>query len=221
MKTCSQCSETLELDRFDIQSTGKLGRRADCKDCRKRFTRSVPGLIKAIYSFQVRKSKLREYTSPNYSEAELLHWAEAQPLFHQLYTQWVAADYVTDLKPSFDRSNDYVSYRLDNLQVMTWAQNNQKNYASQLNGTNTKKNHAVDMLDMEGNFVERFHSVSDAARKFNGIPGNITSAILQRVIQRKQPNGSTRSYTVTNAYGHRWRYSTQPNLNKEQANAAI
>lgn len=221
MKTCSQCQLNLSLDAFDLQSTGRQGRRADCKDCRKRFTRSIPGLIKSLFSQQKQKSTRRGYAQPTYTEAQLLEWAEQQPQFHILYQHWVASDYLTDLRPSFDRINDYISYQLTNLQVMTWAENSRKGYDSQLNGSNTKKNHAVDMLDMEGNFVERFHSVSEAARKFDGIPGNITSAIIERLITRKNPDGSTRSYTVTNAYGHKWRYSTQPNLNKELTSARI
>lgn len=221
MKSCSQCQQTLPLDAFDEQKTGRQGRRADCKSCRKRFTRSMPGLVKAAFSFQKQKSHLRGYALPNYSEQELLEWAEAQPQFPVMYRKWVDSNYATNLKPSFDRINDYISYRLDNLQILTWEQNNQKGYASQISGDNNKKNLAVDMLDMEGNFIERFHSVSEAARRFNGIPSNIIGAIIHRTVTRKKADGSARTYNVTTAYGYRWRYSNQPNLNKEQTNANL
>lgn len=215
MKSCSQCQQILPLDAFDVQSTGRQGRRADCKECRKRFTRSVPGLAKALYANQKAKSIKRGHIPPRYTETELLNWIEAQPTFQHFYDAWVLSDYSSDLKPSVDRINDYKPYSLDNIQLTTWEQNNKRGRSDVKNGINNKPNLAVDMLDMEGNFLERFHSVSDAARRFDGIPTNIIGAINQRNITRKKADGSTRTYSVTTAYGYRWRYSHQPNLNKE------
>ena len=215
MKTCSQCNQTLPLEAFDVQTTGKLGRRADCKKCKKRFTRSKEGVVKEVFAYQKAKSKKREYLPPTYSEKELYEWAMKNPEFHLLYSAWVESGYSSKFKPSFDRLNDYISYKLNNIQVTTWNENNQKGYASQQDGRNTKKNLAVDMLGLQGNFIQRFHSVSEAARQFNGVPSNIIGAINQRVSVKKNPDGSTRTYTKSIAYGHRWRYSTSPNINEE------
>ena len=215
MKSCSQCQQTLPLDAFDVQSTGRQGRRADCKDCRKRFIRSVPGLVKTMYGNQKSSSNKQGHLPPQYTEAELLVWVQSRPKFQSMYDAWVTSDYLSDLKPSVDRINDYKPYSLDNIQLTTWEQNNKRGRSDVKNGINNKPNLAVDMLDMEGNFLERFHSVSDAARRFDGIPTNIIGAINQRTITRKKADGSTRTYSVTTAYGHRWRYSHQPNLNKE------
>ncbi len=128
---------------------------------------------------------------------------------------WVDSGYQSNFKPSFDRLNDYVSYRLDNLQIINWSENNQKGYSSQKMGENTKKSKAVDMLDKDGNFLERFPSVRAAARRFNGISSNIIGAIQGRQVVRKNPDGTTRTYTVFTAYGHKWRYSATPNQNME------
>lgn len=221
MKTCSQCQQTLSLDAFDLQTTGRQGRRADCRECRKRFTRSIPGLIKAIYANQKAKSVKRGYQAPQYTEAQLLEWVQNQPEFQSLYDDWVASNYSSALKPSVDRLNDYVSYQLDNIRLTTWQQNNSRGRFDVKQGINNKPNRAVDMLDMDGKFIERFHSISEAARRFNGIPSNIIGAITQRTVTRKKADGSTREYSITHAYGHRWRYSLQPNLNKEQTNATV
>lgn len=215
MKVCSQCNKTLPLDAFDLQKTGKQGRRADCKLCRKRFIRSQKGLIKECFSFQKAKSKKRGYTPPSYSEQELYEWALASPEFHLLYNDWVLSGYQSNFKPSFDRLNDRISYRLDNLQVITWNENNTKGIADQISGRNPKKNLAVDMLDLSGNFIQRFHSVSAAARHFSGIPSNIIGAINHRTSKKRNPDGSYRLITVTTAYGHKWRYSITPNNTSE------
>jgi hypothetical protein len=71
------------------------------------------------------------------------------------------------------------------------------------------------MLSLDGEFLQRFHSASEAARHFNGIPSNILGAINHRVSRVKQPDGTYREYTTSKAYGHRWRYSNIPNENKE------
>ena len=215
MKVCSQCNQQLSLDQFDRQSTGKQGRRADCKLCRKRFTRSKVGLVKATYSYQKAKSKRRGYQPPDYTEKELYDWAISQPDFHGIYDAWVLSGFQSRFKPSFDRLNDYVSYRLDNLRVVTWNENNNAGYASQLAGTNNKKSLAVDMLDLDGNFIQRFYSVSEAARQFNGVPSNIIGAINRRVSTKKNSDGTSRQFTKSKAYGHKWRYSTSPNSQQE------
>ena len=210
MKVCSQCKMELALHFFDVQATGKQGRRADCKDCRKRFTRSKEGLVKSLFTQQKAKAIKRGYAPPDYTEAELLAWAIASKQFHTLYWDWVGSNYNTKLRPSFDRLNDYISYSLSNLQVMTWAENSAKGHIDKVAGRNTKDSLAVDMLCLAGVFIQRFHSVSAAARHVGGVPTNIIGAINNRVSKR-----GDRSYTTVTAYGHKWRYSSVPNNNGE------
>ena len=215
MKTCSICKTDKPLDEFDMQSTGKLGRRADCKICRKRFNRSIPGLVKSMYGNQVQKSKRRGYQPPTYTEQELHLWVLWQHEFHPMYSKWVASGYRQDIRPSIDRINDYQSYTLENIQLVTHQQNTQRYLQDQKAGVNTKHTLAVDMLDLSGNFIERFYSISEAARRFNGIPSNIVGACTQRITYRKNPDGSVYTSTCHKAYGHKWRYSKIPNDNRE------
>ena len=192
--------------RFEVTKDGPVLTEAPLEELEKAWC-----LYKTLYTQQKAKSKNRGYQPPAYTEKELLDWMDAQPTFQSLYDSWVAFGYSSNLRPSVDRISDTTSYTMSNIQLMTWEENNKKAYESYLTGDTTKKCAAVDMLDLEGNFMKRFISVSEAAREFNGIPGNITSAILQRVSKRS--NGTT--YTTLTAYGHKWWYSTIPNDNSE------
>ena len=214
-KQCSQCKQLLLTTHFNKQHTGKDGLRADCKECKRRFVRSKRGLVKQCFNQQHAKTKRRGYSQPDYSEEDFYKWAIQDPEFHELFEAWELSDYKSNFKPSFDRINDYISYRLNNIRATTWAQNNANGHVARTNGSNTKDNRAVDMLTLDNVFIARFHSVSEAARHFNGIPSNISGAINNRVTHHKNRDGTARKYVVLTAYKHKWRYSTTPNDNRE------
>lgn len=206
MKTCSVCSTEKSLTDFDIQSTGRQGRRADCKDCRKRFVQTPEGLVGRIYRQQKAASQRRGHPAPAYTLEGLTKSMLASPKFLQLYKDWVASGYQKDKSPSVDRINDHLPYQKGNLQLMTFAENRTKGHDSCRDGVfDTVR--AVDMLSLDGVYIRSFISLSDAARHFKGIPGNIVGAITQRRGKRKNPDGSYRETVVLTAYGHKWRYS--------------
>ncbi len=205
MKTCSICAQKLALTNFDIQKTGALGRRADCKSCRKRFLQSKTGMVKGIYSTQIAKSKKRKHPSPNYTEQELYDWVWKQPQAQQLYDAWVADNYSKKTKPSTDRLDDYQPYSLNNIRLITWQKHSQRYYQDAIAGINTKTCIAVDQFTLSGEFVQTYHSYKDAARAINGSFGNIRNVAEQTVITRTNPNGSKRSYILNSAHGFIWK----------------
>lgn len=214
-KQCSQCNKIKDLSEFAKQKTGKLSRRADCKECVKRFRRSPHGLAVSIHRQQRAKSEKRGYAQPTYSSQELYAWMTAQANYGALYMDWVISRYDSKLCPSCDRIDDYKSYTLANIQLVT-AQENVDNYnKSQKAGINNKRNIAVDQLDLDGTFIQRFYSVSEAARQVQGIPSNIIGACTQRTTTRKEPDGSIRKSVCHKAYGFKWRYSQTPHTNRE------
>lgn len=215
MKTCSHCNNTLPLDAFNNQTSGHLGKRSECKPCVKRYVQTKHGLALRIHTQQCEASKVRGYNLPSYTSEQLETWLIFNAEFNDLYATWVNSNYAKNLRPSVDRINDYKSYTLNNIQLITWEQNNQKNYESRMDGSNNKQSLAVDMLDGEGNFIERFYSVSEAARRFNGIPSNIIGAATNRITRVKQSDGTYRQKTASFAYGYKWRYSSVPNNNSE------
>ncbi len=164
MKTCSICTQDLSLEAFDVQSTGRQGRRADCKECRKRFLRSERGLCKGLLSNQKTKSKKRGHPPPAYTEEQLFQWMVAQSTFQKLYTAWVDAGYETSLKPSIDRIDDYQPYTLNNINLTTTEYNINRYYADAIQGINTKTAIAVNQYTLDGVFVASHHSYKAAAR---------------------------------------------------------
>jgi hypothetical protein len=215
-KQCACCKKDLSIDNFHKYSFGLLGLQNECKECRKRYHRTSIGLAKEMLRHQRAISKKRQYTPPTYTAEDLHVWLIAQPAFNQLFKAWEISDYTKDIKPSIDRINDRISYRLDNIQLSTSKQNIQRYSNDTFNGTNTKHNHAVDMLDMDGNFIQRFHSVAAAARHL-GVTCriNIHDVCNQKIQPQKRPDGTYRNYLRTHAYGYKWRYSTIPNINHE------
>jgi len=210
VKQCSICAQTLPLTAFDKQATGKHGRRADCKDCRKRFNRTPKGLVKSLYSNQVAKSRKRGHPAPAYTEAELFDWLWSQPHAQALYDAWVSGGYVSDNKPSVDRLDDYLPYTLTNIRLVTWSTNNQRQYADRVAGINVKACHAVDQYSLDGQFITTHHSYKAAARAVKGNFANIRNVAEQRPIHRAEKNGLIRSYTPMSASGYIWRKHGEP-----------
>jgi hypothetical protein len=92
----------------------------------KKYKRTKNGLLGIIYNRQQFNSKKRGQSKPNYTLVGFRVWALNIPEFHILFKQWEDSGYLTDLVPSFDRVNPSLSYTFDNLQVVTWKENNEK-----------------------------------------------------------------------------------------------
>lgn len=205
MKQCSVCNQQLPLTNYDMQSTGVMGRRADCKECRKRFTRTKEGLIAGLYSTQVAKSRKRGHIPPAYTRDQLSAWLWSQPHAQQLYKSWELSGYMKDTKPSVDRLDDYQPYRLDNIRLIAWGEHKQRYSADAIDGVNTKTCVGVSQYTLDGVLVKTFHSYSDAARSMNGIHSNIRNVACGVTITRKDKHGNSRSYIPATAYGFVWK----------------
>jgi hypothetical protein len=156
-KICSKCGENKSLSDFN-KPNGYIY--SYCKKCNKEvsrnYRRTKNGLIRLIYSNQKTASKKRGYDLPNYSFDSLKDWAFSQKIFHELYSDWLASGYNKYLTPSFDRKDDYKPYTLNNLQIMTWRENNLKGTLDVKRGVNNKRNRAVMGINIESGKIERF-----------------------------------------------------------------
>ena len=168
MKSCNTCGAEKPEEAFPKNKGSKNGRESRCKECRaiykQNLDRSYLGKLKKIYGKQKTSAKNRGQLPPDYTLDEFIAWAEKTdyPLIHR---NWVKAEFSTDLSPSFDRIDESKSYTLANLKITTWKRNALRQQREVFAGKQTAKTRPVTQLDLEGNEVNKFPSISFAARK--------------------------------------------------------
>lgn len=184
-KKCCKCNKIKEISCFSPDKRGKFKVGSVCKVCSrdivKEYSKTKNGLITKIYSHQKSHSKDKKYKMPEYTKQMFYEWITNQKEFHLLYDNWVESGYKKDLIPSVDRINDYIHYRLDNIQVVTWEYNNKKGHKNRLNGINNKTNKRVAQLDMNRNIIKIYHSISEAGRNTNADFRNISAVCNGRL----------------------------------------
>jgi hypothetical protein len=156
-----------------------------------KYKKTKKGLTAVIYSNQRQNSTTRNMSMPDYTLEELREWVYSQPLFHELYDLWVESGYDTWQTPSLDRLDDYLPYTLDNLQVMTWKENNAKSMVDIREGRNRKPVRAVEGYNEETDDYVEFYSVAQAARELN-----IGQSLIHRAAKGER----------NSAYGYYWQY---------------
>lgn len=161
-----------------------------CKPCcvikSKLHSRTPKGLVTSIYKSQKQSSVKRGHAMPTYSKQELSQWVLTHELFEMLYKDWCASGYDKYKKPSVDRLDDYCGYTLENIQLVTWFDNNTKGHVDRKSGKNTKQSKSVLQFELDGTFLKEHHSLSEAGRENNMSFKNIHQAIIGR-------NGSKQS----------------------------
>jgi hypothetical protein len=142
------------------------------------YNRKVENCIRSSYKHQIQHSKQRGHTPPSYSYKELLEFALSTPKYMELYNYWVSTNYNRRDKPSFDRLDDNKSYSLDNIQVISFR-DNEKKYNVQVregrhnNGLLNGGHKAVCQLDIDGNIINEFISIMEASRNTPAIDSKI------------------------------------------------
>ena len=63
---------------------------------------------------------------PNFTKEELSQWIKENygENFNILFKRWIQKGCIRDLVPSLNRLNDYKPYTLDNIELVTWKENN-------------------------------------------------------------------------------------------------
>jgi hypothetical protein len=179
-KKCSKCKLPKELEEFTKRKKNKSGVAAECKMCMvkrvKKDQRTKRGLITRIYNHQIHTTKKNHtYNKVNYTKEELINWVISQPLFHELYDNWVKSGYQKMLRPSCDRTDDYQGYSLNRLQLMTWGENRAKGHLDMKNGINNKNSKTVIGIHKTTGKKVEFYSMAQAERATDILQGNISS----------------------------------------------
>mgnify|MGYP000284669107 CR=1 FL=1 len=193
MKLCKECNQLKDKTNF---YKGK----SQCKPCAvkrtQEYSKTPRGLATKIYSNQRQTSRNMNRPMPSYSLDELFDWLLKQPTFYSLYYKWVDSNFDKYLSPSCDRIDNDRPYTLDNIQLVTWKGNllNKGKHLKQgkLIGKSTTP---VNQLDLEGNFIAYYPSVTKAMQALGKFT-NSNSNILM-VCKGKYKT----------AYGYKWQFA--------------
>ena len=147
------------------------------KYLKKRYNRSIEGLIYVIYKTQIRSSVRRKHPLPDYTLSELREWIQKQPNFKTLYDNWVNSNYHTDLKPSVDRIKDDNGYTFGNIQLMTWGENNKKGAES--------KSRKVLCFTIDGVYLNEYPSTMAASLEIGITQSKVASGASGKRISAK------------------------------------
>lgn len=172
----------------------------------KSYYHSKVGKLAHLFQTQRVRCKEKGWDAPIYTQEELTEWGMSLPKFHDIFDAWVASDFQKSLSPSIDRLDDYKSYSLSNIRLVTWQENNDKGRYWQVIGLNTKNSIAVDQLTLNGRFIKRFHSVAAAGRALE-----IDNTKIGQVCRGLPVKKGNRMSTPKTAGGYMWRYSSVPN----------
>ena len=182
---CSRCGKIKPQNEFYKRPERKRGYQYHCIECDRKADledrHSKNGVARRTYFAHVRYSKQRNMEKPSYNRIELKEWLFDQPLFHELYDRWAELGYDSWMRPSVDRIDDYKPYTFDNIQLVTWRENNDRAHKDRKNGINNKYNKAVLQYDLNGNFIKEYHSQAYASKVTTIQQSNISSACRNKI----------------------------------------
>lgn len=131
-----------------------------------KYQKSPKGVLNIIYRNQLLKQK-RKGIKVNYSYEEFKDRYLTDEKYLSIYNNWLNNDCLKELKPSFDRIDRNKGYYFENLQIMTWGENNSKGRKE-----NYKK---VNQYDLSGNYIKTFNSIVEASKEVNVYKSNISA----------------------------------------------
>ena len=196
MKKCSNCGKVKLIEEFHRRKRVEEDRNTYCKMCdqkiRESHRRTLKGKALQIFSTQKKSSKNRNHQPPSYTKDEFIEWLLSNEYYLRIHSEWVESEYDKLLAPSVDRLDDYKGYSFDNIQIVTWKDNLKKSYSDIRNGINNKKSKTVIKCDLNGNEIEEYHSIQQAAR----CNGSYRQGIIRVCKGKAQTAG-----------GFRWKYA--------------
>lgn len=121
--------------------------------------RTPHGVINTLYSSMKRRSLSRGHPLPKFTKVQLTKWLYDNG-YQELYDAWKDSGYNRWMKPSCDRLDDSKGYSFDNMRLVTWKENHDKNKRS----LEVKSRRRIQQVDLDGTIVKEWESVS-AAKK--------------------------------------------------------
>ncbi len=156
-------------------------------DACNKYYKTKKGLLGVIYKTQRASSKRRKHNPPTYTLDEFRKALLAMELFHILFDNWVASNYKKCLRPSVDRIDANKPYTEDNIQLMTWQENNEKG--------RIEWSRPVDQFTLDEEYITTHSSIIEAERQ----TGVLSSGIVNTC------KGNPR---YSHSGGFKWQYAS-------------
>lgn len=205
MKICKDCNIEKLLNEFRDKPSNKDGKETRCKSCRNiRYNKSTPlRVFQKIYNSQILHSVKRGHPIPNYNLEELKNWVDKQPNALALWKQYVASEYDKCKRPSIDRLDDTKPYTLNNIQLITWEENQNKAVNDKKLGVLNAGHKPVIAYDKNGKFYKKFVSINEALREIKGNAWGITSVANKVSVK----DGKGNYYLPKSYKGYIWEWA--------------
>lgn len=144
-----------------------------------------------MYDKQKYRAKTHNYKKVEYSRQEFLEWLYRDDTYTKLFNVWVESGNDKYLKPSIDRLDATKGYALDNIQVITWGENDQKGKHENL----TVK--VVMQFDLNGNFIKEWSSAVEVCRELAPQVKNPHKSKIYDVLNKKKSCLTFHGYKFT------------------------
>ena len=127
-KLCYFCKQRKSRNEFYKNKSKDDGLDPTCKKCRVIIKSRPRNIASKMYNRQKQSSIRRGHPLPDYDRKWLTEWLMSRDNFKDMHTKWIESNMESSLRPSVDRINPLKPYTKDNIQLVTWGENNKKGY---------------------------------------------------------------------------------------------
>lgn len=168
MKNCIRCLTDQPIENFNKSKSTIGGYRNTCKSCtREQAKKSSKNLVPTIlrtYHKQKARTRVKKLPEIGYNKKQLYDYLICNDEFILLHKEWAESGFKKELSPTIDRINPMLGYSFDNIQIMSWGENNRKGRHSIKTGLNTKTLVPVIQFDKNKNKIREYFSIAEASR---------------------------------------------------------
>lgn len=162
---CNECSEEFEADVASVKHKQQT-RCVKCRNGKMEYGKNIRELAGRLNSHTRYNCRKRNQELPFWKNTfELEEWLTKQNNFDELYSNWANSDYNKNLTPSIDRIDNSKSYTIDNIELVTWQENDKR--GSEYLKSKMNKHGYVSVYYESGEYIDSYTSISEASKIHN------------------------------------------------------